>query len=308
MRHPPRSQSLLTLQLMILWCALMVALPQTSWGQTAPLRLAVERDYAPFIFEDAGGQVRGLSMEMLSLVQSRSGLLTEPMPAQPLAKLLEDLREQRADMITSLRSTPERNRFLVFSRPYIEVPAILVLGASASATQQHKGLGGMTGKRIAVGRGYGVEAPMRQRYPAIDWQAVDNDAMALRGVSEGRYEGAVADVASVAYLIRRDGFMNLQPAGRVGYDYPLSFALTPPHAHLLPVIDRAIQEIPAKERQAVIERWMGGLDMEPLDQHPRWLIWTGSLLLLIGVAGSLLWWHRGRRQLRSADEPEDTGA
>lgn len=285
--------------LLVLGGWLLCAGLSPSKAEPAVLRLAVERDYAPFIFADADGKPQGMSMDMLSLVQAESGLKVQSLPPQPLATLLEDLRNQRADLITSLRSTPERAEFLVFSRPYIEVPAILVLGTGVSSADARKGLKGLAGKPVAVGKGYGVEAPMRQRYPEVEWQAVEDDAAALRGVSQGRYFGAVADAASVAFLIRRDGFLDLQPAGRVGFDYPLSFALAKPHAALMPRIDQSIQSITPAARQAVIDRWMGDLDLDAFDRHPRWLLWGGMALMVIGAALTAWRW----RQRGSPDQP-----
>lgn len=262
-----------------------------SWADpssSSVLRLAVERDYAPFVFVDEAGQAQGLSIDFLALVLQRSGLQVQPQEPRPLADLLDDLRGRRADLITSLRSTPERAQFLVFSRPYIDVPAILVVGPAVSAAQARKGLQDLSGRPVAIGKGYGVEAPMRSRFPRVDWQAVADDASALRGVAEGRFAAAVADAASVAYLIRREGFMNLRPAGRVGFDYPLSFALEKSLAPLMPRLDQAILEIPADQRQTVIDRWMGDLDLQTYDRQPRWLLWSGVVLLTAGAALLLL--------------------
>lgn len=288
------------LLLMLLGAAQMWSVSVPALANTPNLRLAIERDYAPFIFSGADGQPQGLSMDILSLVLRQSGLQVQPLPAQPLAVLLDDLREQRADLITSLRSTPQRAEFLVFSRPYIEVPAILIIGRSVSSTDARKGLRGLANQPVAVGKGYGVEQPMRQRYPEVRWQAVEDDAMALRGVAEGRFAGAVADAASVAYLIRRDGHKDLSPAGRVGFDYPLSFALSKAHAELMPRIDHAIQSVPQAERQAVIDRWMGDLDLNAFDQHPPWLLWSGTALALTGAL--LIGW-RWRRRHTPQDKP-----
>lgn len=276
----------------VLWVCLWPA--WTAWANdpSAPLRLAVERDYAPFVFVDADGQPRGLSIDMLNLVLERAALRSVAQPAQPLASLLEGMRQGQADLITSVRATPERAQYLVFSRPYVEVPAILVLGPNASRAQMRKGLLGLNGQPVAVGKGYGVEAPMRKAYPEVDWQRVDDDAAALRGVADGRFAGAVADAASVAHLIRRDGLLHLQAAGRVGYDYPLSFALTQSRAALLPRIDKAIAEVPAPLRLAVIAHWMGDLDLDSVSRHPPWIPWIGGVLLICGL-GVMLWqWRR----------------
>lgn len=274
---------------------------------TDVLRLAIEKDYAPFVFSGTNGEPQGLSIDILQLVLRQTGLQVRPLPAQPLSILLDDLRLQRADLITSLRSTPERAKFLLFSRPYIEVPAILVVGSSVSNTDARSGLRALADRPVAVGKGYGVEQPMRQRFPAVRWQAVDDDAIALRGVSEGRFDGAVADAASVAYLIRREGLSNLRAAGRVGFDYELSFALSKQHASLLPEINQGIQSIPRTDRQAVIDRWMGNLDLDAFDGRPQWVFWGGGVLFLFG-AGLITRRWRQRRESPSDIKKDNRSA
>ena len=47
---------------------------------------------------------------------------------------------------------------------------------------------------------------------------------ALRGVAEGRYDAAVLDAASAAFVTRRHGIAGLRAAGSICFDYALSLA------------------------------------------------------------------------------------
>lgn len=265
-------------------------------GGDPVLRLAVERDYAPFVFVDTLGVPQGLSMDMLALVQKQTSLQIVPQTGKPLSTLLQELRSGQVDLITSLRATPERAQYLAFSHPYVEVPAILVLSPKAPGRARKHGLSAMSGLPVAVGKGYGVEGPMRSAYPSVQWQAVNDDASALHGVVSGRYAGAVADAASVAFLVRRDGLHQLRPAGRVGFEYPLSFAVARRHAHLIPHINQAIHDIPVSNRQAVIQQWIGALDLRTFSRHPAWIPWTGGVLISLGLLLMASWWWLRPRQ------------
>lgn len=277
--------------LLLCWLGSAAGLTLAAEASGHPvLRLAVERDYAPFVFVDTLGAPQGLSMDMLALVQKQASLQIVPQTGKPLATLLSELRAGQVDLITSLRTTPERAQYLAFSHPYVEVPAILVLGPAAPGRARKHGLSAMSGLPVAVGKGYGVETPMRTAYPNVQWQAVDDDAVALQGVVNGRFAGAVADAASVAYLVRRDGLQQLQPAGRVGFEYPLSFAVSHRHADLIPRINQAIHDIPVANRQAVIQQWIGTLDLKTLSRHPAWIPWTGGVLVSLGLALMASWW------------------
>ncbi len=271
---------------------------QRAWLQAHPqVRLAVERDYGPFVYQQADGRITGLSIDMLELVRERLGLGVKPLPPAPLQDLLAAARRGDADLITSLRPTPERGEFLLFTRPYVSVPAVVAMRASADdADPLREGvdpLRAFAGRAVAVGAGYAVESVVRQRHPQVLWQPVRDDVVALRGLAEGRYAAAVLDSASLAFVQREHRLPPLRAVGRVGFDYTLSFAVRRDWPQLRDLLDAAILDVPAAERQRVLERWMP--QAPPAPEHAPLATRVGLVLLALGVAGGLrvLWRRRG---------------
>ena len=278
------------------WCLLNGTAWATAPADAPALRLAVEPDYPPFVFVGPNLQAQGLSIDMLRLVQEVSGLQVVEQPPAPLPDLLSALREGRADLITSLRPTPERAEFLTFTRPYIQVPAILVVRNDPTPKAHADVWNTLQGRPVAVGQGYAVEAAMRKAHPRVAWHPVSNDAEALQGVVSGRFAAAVADTASVAYIVQSQQLQGLRSAGRVGFDYDLSFGIRQGQPGLRERMDAAILAIPNTQRQAVIDRWLRPLDPDAMASAPVWPAVLGACLL----GGGLLllgWkaWHPSAR-------------
>jgi ABC-type amino acid transport substrate-binding protein len=286
-----------TVRIALGWCLLS----SNAWTadlvsavpQDAPaLRLAVERDYPPFVFVGPNLQAQGLSIDMLRLVQEATGLRVVEQPPAPLHTLLSDLRQGKADLITSLRPTPERAAFLEFTRPYIQVPAILVMRTDHAPLATSDAWNALQGRPVAVGHGYAVEAAMRTTYPRVDWHSVSNDSEALQGVADGRFEAAVADAASVAYNVEAHGLKGLRSAGRVGFDYELSFGIRQGQPGLRARMDAAILAIPRHQRQTVIDRWLRPLNTQAMGRGRIWPAVLGAGLLGSGLL--LLGWKAWR--------------
>lgn len=270
--------------------ALLSAAQQQWLGRHQP-RFAPEHDYGPFVFQRDDGVVDGLSVDMLRLLQQRLGLALQWLPAAPLHEQLAAAREGRADLLSSLRPTPERAAFLAFTRPYASVPALLVQRRDAS----RQSLDQLAGRPVAVGRGYAVEAVVRQRWPRVRWQAVSDDTVGLRGVADGRYDAAVADAASIAFITRRFGLQGLRAQRRIGFEYALSFGVRRDWPELVAILDAGIQALTPSERQAVFERWLPELAPPPAAPKAPWATRIGLGLLLLALAsGTLLWWRRRR--------------
>jgi ABC-type amino acid transport substrate-binding protein len=217
------------------------------------VRFVPERDYGPFIYAEADGRIAGLSVDLLERARRHAGLAVTMLPARPLAAALAAMRSRDADLVAAVRPTPERAAYLLFTAPYVSVPAVVVVRDDEGSTGS---LAALAGREVAVGAGYAVEAHVRRRYPRVRWQAVADDATALRGLVDGRFAAVVTDAASLAFIARRDGLQGLRPAEQVGFEYSLAFGVRSDWPQLRATLDDALRAIPAAERRALVERWV----------------------------------------------------
>ncbi len=252
-------------------------------GPATPVRFAPERDYGPFVFERADGRLDGLSVEMLQLVQRQAGLVLVMLPARPLQQQLDALRAHEADLISSLRPTPQRADFLEFSIPYVSVPAVVVTREG----QPVRDLAALAGRPVGVGQGYAVEAVVRARHPEIDWQALPDDEKALRAVLEGRLDAAVVDTASLAHVMREGRLAGLRVSAPADFEYTLSFAVRKDWPELRDALDAALRAIPATQKQALVQRWLGAARGPDAAARTPWadrIAWALLGLAVIGAA------------------------
>lgn len=250
-----------------------------------PVRFAPERDYGPFVFEAADGKVKGLSVDVLEALKPMLDARITALPAQPLSQILDAAKRGEVDLISSLRPTPERAAYLAFTRPYVQVPAVLVVLRSPKALH----LQDMAGKPVAVGKGYAVEAYVRKTYPKVDWRAVPDDMAALEGLLQGRYQGVVADIASVSYAARERSLKTIQVAHAVGFEYPLSFAYRKELPALGAQLDGALQRLDSQALQKIMDRWIDADALRFEDPKRVMLRWASlavgvlALALLVGA-------------------------
>jgi ABC-type amino acid transport substrate-binding protein len=276
-------------------------------GGVLTVRFAPERDYGPFVFVD-DGRVQGLSVDLLERLAPDAGLRLQTLPPAPLAEQLALLRAGGADLVSSLRPTPERAEFLAFTRPYVSVPAIVVVRAAGAAPGGGADgpalLRSLAGHAVAVGQGYGVEAFARSRFPQVRWVAVPDDVQALRGVAEGRQDAAVVDAASAAFVTQRHGIAGLRSAGPIGFEYALSLAVPKARTDLVQRLDAAILALPLADSTAIQQRWMGPLQGSELMSNPaRRLVWAAVWLGVAALLGALLLWRRRRAGAVDAAAP-----
>lgn len=255
--------------------------PQQVWlAGRDPVRFAPERDYGPFVYVEHDGAVAGLSVDYLQAIARVTGLPVEYLPAAPLDTNLALARQGKVDLISSVRPTPERSAYLGFTTPYVSIPAIVVTRRDTSAPAT---LDRYSGQRVAVGRSYAVEGFVRSRFPAVEWVPVEDDLDGLAGVRDRRFAAAVADTASVHFLIKRHGIEGLQARDPVGFEYSLSFAYRHDWPMLGAILEQGLRAITPAERQSLHDKWVAPYRHAPTRSLDDKLVAIGTALIVAAV-------------------------
>jgi two-component system, NarL family, sensor histidine kinase EvgS len=299
-------------------------------AQRSVWRVGAVRGLAMLNDVDERGTHSGISAEYTEHLVRRAGVGLDIVPFDSVAAMLDGLRTGRIDFIPFLTRTPEREREFTFSKPYFEMPYLLVARVDAP---MYWDLGSLRGKRLALAAQHPLRPVLAQRFPQI--QVVDaidgNDAMDK--VALGDADAAV-EVKNFANLrINSDSAARLRAVGTVN-ELPAQFSFAamakttakttakataqltagtaPGNAALIPLINRALDDISPTERERMLRRWVA-IDLNPPFQWRRHLpvILTG-LAALLALAAVTVWWTRRlarevQARRRSDQQLEDIG-
>lgn len=85
-----------------------------------PIKVVSGDFYPPFIWVDESGNPQGFSVELLDLLEKETGLDFE-LELMPFSEALERIENGKADMINLIFKTPEREKYILFSKPLFEI-------------------------------------------------------------------------------------------------------------------------------------------------------------------------------------------
>lgn len=247
---------------------------------------------------DAQGRHTGVAADMLQAVAQRLGLMPMLQPFDSEAAMLDALRAGRIDAVPLLEHTPERNSGLHYSLPWLELPQVLV---GADTGPLYWGLESLRGRRLAMARTHPLRGEVQRLHPGIQWVDAADGAAALALVQQGAADAALDIKPVVQRQLGSDAGQGLRVLGDVaGFTARFRIALADGQRALLPLLDAALADIDASERQRSLQRW---LVHEPVPSRPWWhspglaAAFTAAVALLAGLAGLVagLWWRRPRR-------------
>jgi len=263
---------------------------ERAWLAGHPvIRVIPERNYAPFIFIGDDGKPQGISMDYLRLIGKKLAVTFRMEKGENLADALKKLQQGQADVITSVMKNEERSRYLIFTSPYISVPAVIIVKHENRETLSPEKL---TGYRVAVGKGYAVEAYLREKYPGLRLVPVDDEVDGLKMLSFSEVDAIVADTASASYIIDRYKITNLRIAGDSGFSYDLGFASRKDRPILNGILEKGLSAITPAEREEIYSRWVRFDQPMPFTTK---VVMAGIVFLLISVillSISIYAWNR----------------
>ena len=261
----------------------------------ARLALAVETDYAPFVFLDAKDQMTGMAHDYLRLVETKIGVRFAQRRSSSLDDAFAQIRSGQAQLVNAVTPTRWRSEFLFFTSPVISLPNVIIVRKDDSAQMTERDL---AGRVVALVKSYASTEYLNARNLGLVAQLVPDDLSALLDVSFGRADATVVDLASATYLIEHKGITNLRVAGEIGAGIELAIGSTKTEPMLHRILQKGLNAISQDEAHAIRDRWINHSDKILYLDLRLWLILAGiSLVALITLAATLLWNRMLRRQV-----------
>lgn len=283
-----------------LFLAFLIGLPgraqaptpaQQAWIRAHPvIRVTYDPSSPPLEFLDEHGQPAGLAPDTLRAVAARMGLKLAHVQARSWEEALDLVRRREADMVTNATPLPERSSYLAFSRPWIDLPDVILTRQDGPSIDRAEA---MAGRKIAVVKGYSSRTFLMAQVPSAQFLDVPDQESALKELSFGSVEAAVCDLASASWIMARQGITNLRLTGIVGSPQGLTLACRSDWPELRDILDAGLAALSPGERKALRQKW---IDTQATRWRPTPRFWAG---LAIGAAlvlsAVILAWNRSLR-------------
>jgi polar amino acid transport system substrate-binding protein len=198
----PRRRDLLALPLVIgplvigpLWMAATFHAAAAADPAAKPLRVGMELAYPPFEMTDAAGRPTGVSVRLAEALGAHLG---RPVRIENTAfdGLIPALKTGKIDcIISSMTATPERERSIAFSKPYLQTGlALLIAAKSPVKTAADLDAPGriVAVKKGTTGHQYASKALAKARLLVLD-----KESAAVLEVAQGKADAFIYDSLSV---------------------------------------------------------------------------------------------------------------
>jgi polar amino acid transport system substrate-binding protein len=187
--------SALILSLLAVLCVGTFSACQKTASAVQPLRVGMDLSYPPFETIDAQGHPSGISVD---LAQALGESLHRPVKIEniPFTGLIPSLLTGKIDLIiSSMTDTPEREKTIAFSDPYLSI-GLAVLAGRNSGISKNSDLD-QKGSILAVRQGTTGQVWAASHLTRAKVLVLDKESSAVLEVIQGKVAGFIYDQMSV---------------------------------------------------------------------------------------------------------------
>ncbi|NOQ64805.1 MAG: diguanylate cyclase [Methyloprofundus sp.] len=216
------------------------------------LSLCVDPNWMPYEKIEQGKHI-GMSADFMSLFAEKIGI---PIVLKPTETWTESLLlgQQRAcDLFSLVLSTPEREKFLNFSAPYIGFPLVIATRYEQIFIND---IANILDKPLGVQKGYAYAELLRLQYPNINLVEVPSLEEGLDQVRNNQLFAMIGSLPSIAYVFKHKYIGELKVSGKLEQLWHLGVGVRNDEALLVGVFNKAIASVDKQTRDKITSHWM----------------------------------------------------
>lgn len=290
---------------------LMVGLEQNAlddeerqWIEQHPVvTVAVSRHLAPISYVDSEDNYLGLTPDLLTLIEAKTGLSFKIEFFDGVESIYEALKDNRIQVVAPLARSKEREALLHFTRPILYMPYLLVARNKGNAPQNLEDLAGRT---LVLPSGHTLRPMLQELYPNIQIKTASSRLEALDMIANRQADATLLSEIVANHNLQRIKEGQLKIASAI--ELPLSamsLAVRRDQLELFSILEKTLRDIPPDGLTELINRWRTKAPIAP----PNWRDYKSLIYLLAAgmallVLLALAWAWAMRRQVQQRQHAE----
>jgi len=243
---------------------------ENEWlANNSELKLGVSPNLLPFESLDEKGNYSGISSDYIRLIEEK--LLIQMFPQKDLSwtEVLELAKQKQIDIIPAIVETKERNSYLGFTEPYMNVPLVI---ATSIKSPIIKGLDDLNGKIVGVEANTPAENILRQNHPELILKTYRSVNIGLINLEDGDIDAFVHDLVIITYQQNQRGIDDIQIAAFTPYELNISMGVRKGLEPLVGILEKTLLTIDNKARHGIANHWIA-IQVNFATQLRTLLIW-----------------------------------
>ena len=266
--------------------------------QKHTLEVSISKAWKPFSFLN-NNKPDGISSDFWEYIAKKNNLKVNYHFSSIFTEQLEAIKDKELDLIYSTGITKERERYALFSKPYISFPLSIATLKDENFIENANSL---IYKKIAVGENFTAHKMLKDIYPTMDFVLVSSIKEGLEKVSNKEAFAYVDIQPTLSYNINKLGFKDLKITGNTGLEFELRVMVRDDYPLLVSIINKTIDSMDEIEKNKIISKWSNIQFEERFDHNTFWKIFIFISIIILALSYRYFMIRKLNRSLKKTVE------
>ncbi|MCW9000879.1 MAG: transporter substrate-binding domain-containing protein, partial [Kangiellaceae bacterium] len=273
---------------------------ELEWIQNNPvIYYSDDNSWEPFVNLNRRGQMEGISVDYLNLIQEKTGLEFKFIKSDTWSQVIERLKRKQIKLVLAAIHAQERDAFADFTDAYFSSPLAIITGPDYSYVHDIEEL---YGRRVAIPRGYYSVSYLQKNHPGIDLVFVDSLDQALQAVADKNVDAFIGNLAVAIFKLRQSKLTNLKISGTIEEDFEVRMMVTKDNLPLISIINKTLERISDSEKRMIANSWFNVAIETGFNPET---IWKASAMVVLVLFMIFLWVIQLRNEIERRQKTEE---
>ena len=259
---------------------------EINWLRAHPkLRLGYDKALPPLEYRDAKGNFVGIAADYMQYIEKLLNIEIEPVKTDTWGDALKAVKTGELDLISAVADTPERRKFLDFTRPYFGFPLVIVTSEDVPYLSK---MDQLDGQKVSVVSDYVSHDLLKKNHSNYKLVPVTDVKSGLLQVASGKASAFIGSMATISHAIGQEGITGVKISGETPYHFEVSVGTRKDMPTLAVLMQKALDSISKEEHNAIHRKWLSVTFEQHVDYGLLWRTAGGFVLLIMAA----LFWVR----------------
>lgn len=223
---------------------------QQDWlAQHPNIRVGIMNAWPPMDYVDVNGAPQGIGVKFIEALNQRLGNQLEIVPGL-WKENFTAVKEKKLDALMDITPRPDREKFVHFTKPYIEVPHLIYTLKGAPAVNS---LSDLAGKTVGIEKGFFIGKVLSEKHPKVRVKEFQTTSDALDALSKNNVDAYVGNRAVANHIIENELITNVFAQGKIKETSSINaIGVRKDWPILRDILQQTLDDISAEERKRII--------------------------------------------------------
>ncbi|MDY0117145.1 MAG: transporter substrate-binding domain-containing protein, partial [Sulfurimonadaceae bacterium] len=215
------------------------------------LKICVDPNWMPLEKLENGVHI-GIGADMIEKISIIIETPIEIVPTKTWEETIQKAKKRECDIISVAQKTPEREKYLDFTTPFLEVPIVIATKLGIPFIDDFEKI---KDKKLAIVKNYSIKELLENNYKEIDLREVQSIQEGLEKVGKGEVFGFLDNSIVINYELLQLQKQEIGISGQFQDTFSLSIASRNDEPMLNEILQKALDTIDVQEREQIKNRW-----------------------------------------------------